>query len=205
MALPNDTATRIVRAIIAEKKIYETANQGKQYTLGPASEVARRVLQKEADENTLSPLPAGFKAVPKPKPRDPIFDALAIASGFDLATITRPAAGRIAKAKADIIAVSPNVTPEQIADAAKALAKKYQGAPVTPTSISSHWAEFRSESVKVVKITAPAGWLAVLREMYPTSIYFQAGGQFEIKAESDAGWSQIPASVRMAIEKEMKR
>jgi hypothetical protein len=49
------------------------------------------------------------------------------------------------------------------------------------------------------KSNAPAGWLSVLRRLYPDSTYCQAGGHFEITDETDYAWSQLDKGVQRAI------
>jgi hypothetical protein len=75
--------------------------------------------ETETEREKRLPAIAGERQPPKtteptPRKRDEIFDALAKVHGLSLNEITRSAGGMLAKAKADIIAVTPNVTSQEV-------------------------------------------------------------------------------------------
>lgn len=79
---------------------------------------------------------------PSPKrerPRNPLFDALAVLDCPNLSELTRSAASRVAKALQDIKAVAPDVTPAEIKRRADNYRAHMPGASLTSTALSAHW------------------------------------------------------------------
>lgn len=208
----DDTALRCARALSADmdahRKAMEHATPKKAYGLGRAARVIREVLAAETPPAPKpaapAPKPPKDPAAPKPdRPRDSIFDALALAAGMDLAEVTKGAGGEIAAAKRDILAVCPDVTPAEIKRRAGKLAAKWTGVAVTPSSLAKHWGEFSGKSKKTDERppleVAPIGWVAKLHRIYPDSVYIP-GGKFEVKPPgTDYQWSQLPQVVRDTI------
>jgi len=58
-----------------------------------------------------------------------------------------------------------------------------------------------SADAKRPKSNAPVGWLRTLNRVAPDCVYAK-GSAFEIDAESDYAWSQLPAALRAQILKE---
>jgi hypothetical protein len=79
------------------------------------------------------------KAEPKPRERNPLFDALALAEGNQLDAITKPAASAIAVALSQIRKVSPDVTPAEIQRRADNYRASMPGATLTATALAKHW------------------------------------------------------------------
>lgn len=79
------------------------------------------------------------KAEKKPRPRVPLMDALASIEGDPL-QITGPKWGKIAKALADIKAVCPDLTPEEITRRIKNYKENNPTWACTSTAIASNWA-----------------------------------------------------------------
>lgn len=77
---------------------------------------------------------------PKPRERNPLFDALAdLEGGSDC--LTPNAGSRIAKALSLIKAASPDVTPDEIRRRATNLSALFPHATTTANSLSAHWAQ----------------------------------------------------------------
>lgn len=75
-----------------------------------------------------------------PHARNLRFDALAVAEGSDLSQLPREAGGRIAKALAEIVKATPDVTPDEITRRAANYRRLFPRATVTANAIASHWA-----------------------------------------------------------------
>jgi len=73
------------------------------------------------------------------RPRHPEFDALAKLDCPNLAELTRPAAGRVAKALQEIGRVCPSVTPDEIERRAAAYREHMPHATLTSTALAAHW------------------------------------------------------------------
>jgi hypothetical protein len=120
------------------------------------------------------------------RPRNPIFDALAIACGYDLAELTHTGAKTIGVAAAEIRKASPEVEPEEVTRRAKLILAKYDKAG--PFAVSAHWAEFgdgaRTERAKRDPYVAPPNWEERVREMFP-------------ELEMPATWAELSITVRM--------
>jgi hypothetical protein len=71
--------------------------------------------------------------------RDPIIDALAALDGSDLSQVTQGAWGAAAKARKDIMDVTPDVTPEEIQRRADRYRLKFPNSALTPSAIAKHW------------------------------------------------------------------
>lgn len=75
--------------------------------------------------------------VRKPKPRDPLFDALAVACDFRLDAMTKEASRLCAIAAAEIRKAGGE--PEMIRGAVANYRRLYVGAAATPKAIANHW------------------------------------------------------------------
>lgn len=76
-----------------------------------------------------------------PPAGDRIILCLAEIQGVDLPRASPAMRGKLEKARGDILAADPDVTPERIFQAAKAYRAKYRSAPVTAMGIATHWSE----------------------------------------------------------------
>ena len=83
---------------------------------------------REPKEETLA-------AAPK---KDELFEAVAEACGIRLDALTRSARGQLNAACKELRDIG--ATPEQVAGKAKAYRKQYDGAALTPTALTKHWA-----------------------------------------------------------------
>jgi hypothetical protein len=192
----DDAAMRIARALVQARADFPKVRPGGVFTICDAAECIRKQLGAEFPEVCKVPrvLVEG---------RDEVFDALCIASGYDLAILTRGAAGRVAKARADILRVSPQATATHVAHVAKRLAAKFSGAPVTPTSIASHWAEFgtpptAAEKAKFDPYKEPRGWQDVLRALGKA----KGWDAMSVLDYSTKTWTDLPLTVRQEIVRE---
>lgn len=100
--------------------------------------------------------------------RETLFEAFVGACGLIEGEMTREAK-RIAAVKlAEILQVSPAVTPEEFQRRAAAYRRKYAGAALTPSALSSHWGAFgsgeRTLSQKLDVYREPPGWREIIRE-----------------------------------------
>lgn len=81
------------------------------------------------------------EALKKPRPRDPVFDALAALDGWTESNpLTNTGSGRVAKAKADIMAACPDVIALDIEARADVYRETYPFAKITSTALAAHWA-----------------------------------------------------------------
>lgn len=90
------------------------------------------------DQGSLAPTPAGPDAPRKEVPRNPVTDALAIVGGGKVEEVTNWKPAGIARAA--IIKVSPDVTPDEIRRRAANYRTHFDGAALTPTALAKHWA-----------------------------------------------------------------
>jgi hypothetical protein len=76
--------------------------------------------------------------------RDLLFEAVAEACGIRLDALTRSARGQLNAATKELRDIG--ATPEQVAGKAKAWRKQYEGATLTPTALTKHWAALEDAS-----------------------------------------------------------
>ena len=70
--------------------------------------------------------------------KDELFEAIAEACGIRLDALTRSARGQLNAACKELRDIG--ATPEQVAGKAKAYRKRYDGAALTPSALTKHWA-----------------------------------------------------------------
>jgi DNA-binding transcriptional ArsR family regulator len=80
-------------------------------------------------------------AMPK---KDLLFEAVAEACGIRLDALTRSARGQLNAATKELRDIA--ATPDQVAGKAKAWRKQYEGATLTPTALTKHWAALEDVS-----------------------------------------------------------
>lgn len=78
----------------------------------------------------------------KKSDRDILFDAFSLSCGINPNEATPPIKRSIAVALADILSVSPEVTPNDFRDRAEAYKKKHKDWPLTCSSLAKYWGEF---------------------------------------------------------------
>jgi hypothetical protein len=92
----------------------------------------------------------GLPAVTKPKRKaDPVFDALALGTGVNLAELTRSARGALNAALKDIRSARPHVNEKDIQRAIDLYKIKFPTWPLTYTSLAKRWPELWSSSTAV--------------------------------------------------------
>jgi hypothetical protein len=191
MSLPDDKATRIARALSRDKDEFAKTHPGAPYTLGPAACCIRRVL---AMEEAAEKAAAKAKRKPAKKPETATDEGwLKLMEGMD---VYRHIDVRRELGKLQAwCAVRPGeqVTRRRFINWLNK-AEKTIGYDARGKS---------SADAQKTKSNVRAGWLAVLNKLFPGSVYAK-GSAFEIAEETDYAWSQLPVSVRTAIEKEMK-
>ena len=104
-----------------------------------------------------SAAPSGADAVEAAKrPRDFIFEALAVADNAVIAQLTPGGRGAINKARMDITRASPDVTPEEIARRFAILTKLYPTATMGASALAKNWAKCASLPVNPNSYAASA-------------------------------------------------
>jgi hypothetical protein len=86
---------------------------------------------KGREGNTIAPKAA--------RERNPLFDALAEATGQNAEQITKSAGGQIGKALAEIKAVSPEITVEQIKERAANYRTHFADVSISPSALAKWW------------------------------------------------------------------
>lgn len=134
---------------------------------------------------------------PAPRDRNPLFDALATATGSkNLAAITKPAAKAIGIALAQIQEVDKTLTESKIVRVVEAYRRRWPDPRnLSAMAIAKHWHEFTSvdatRAAKCDPYIEPEGWQPWANELYPTSDF------------SARKWLDIPVDYRREILKKM--
>lgn len=142
------------------------------------------------------------KGEPKPgRPRNELFDALAVATGTrDLSKLTRNGARVIAVALADIRAVEPDLTVEKIQTIVTAYSRMWTDPRnLSAPAVAKHWAEFAgtlaTRTAKTDIYQEPVGpWRQVARSLYPTATDWISPHNFSIMP-----WSEVSLAIRADI------
>lgn len=133
--------------------------------------------------------------------RNPLFDALALATGIkNLSEITRDAAKKIGIALADILEVCPDLTTEEINRRAAAYVKRYPEARnLSAGALAKHWAQFgqgaKTKAGANDVYQEPENWHAAAIVLFG----FDAG-----TALGTAGWFNIGIDYRTKILAEIR-
>ncbi len=118
--------------------------------------------------------------------RNPLFDALAVGCGERLAELTRSGARAVGVALADIRAVSPELTPEEIGVRIAKFKQKHPDWPLTAPTIAKYWSSLGSgDSTRTAKLDIyqePAEWLSACIQLWGDDV----GRQVHAK-----GWAEI--------------
>lgn len=139
-----------------------------------------------------------------PRERNPLWDTLAIECGIlDLRQITRISAKQIGVALADILAVCPELTSDEIKRRVQGYRRKYPSVACTPFAIASHWAEFgggpRTERAKRdIYVEPEPGWREKAAEKFPGSMEWVNPHDWQTIA-----WKDVSTSIRPDILKAM--
>lgn len=114
----------------------------------PPPEVQRRNHRKpaSAQEPPVNPQGTLAPAEPprKPRPRDPIFDALTDACGLDPGELTKSARGAVNAAVKQLRDIG--ASPDQIAARARQHARLWPDATITPTSLAKNYAQLSANA-----------------------------------------------------------
>lgn len=104
--------------------------------------------KKGVHKSIPSPAGAGAEVTPKKdRPRDLIFEALAIVDNVVINDLTEAGRGKLNKAQSAIVKASPNVTPEEIARRCAILRQMLPRMPMSALALSSHWARCSSAPI----------------------------------------------------------
>lgn len=134
------------------------------------------------------------------KPRNPLFDALAVVHGVrDLSKLTRNGARCVGVALADILEVSPDLTVAEIERCAALYRQRHPTWPLTAPALAKNWAEFaRSASTRSSKtdvyVEPSVEWRSVGARLYPDSKEWINPHDF-----ASIKWFDLDASLRRAI------
>ena len=82
----------------------------------------------------------------KPRARDPMFDAIVTACGWGQMKLTRSEAGRVAKAKKELLEVG--AIPELVLAFGDDWNRLYAGASITPQGLAANWSDYRSGKLR---------------------------------------------------------
>jgi hypothetical protein len=91
--------------------------------------------------------------------RDEIFDAIVVACGGDLKSLTPAYAAKVGTAKRDILGATPTCTPEEIQERVAIYRVKYRDAACTPMALANHWPELTNANGVHQPRRGGAGWL----------------------------------------------
>lgn len=149
----------------------------------------------------------GKKRKPKGAPRDrnPLFDALALATGTrDLSQMTRMGAKECGVALADILAVTPDLTPEEITRRAQLYIRRWPDPRnLTPMAFAKRWGEFALSSAEAKTRAAkydvyqePANWHAAAVAVFGESVAVQM---------KEKGWFEFGTDLRAKILDHLRR
>lgn len=134
------------------------------------------------------------------RPRNPLFDALALATGTkDLAKLTRAGAKAIGVALADIREVSADVSPAEIERVIDAYKRTHPTWPCTAPAIAKNWAEFAAStssprSARRDVYVEPPAWRDAANRIFPNARDFVQPVDF-----STVAWLDIPFTLRADI------
>jgi len=196
MSLPDDTATRIVRALIVFKNDWQQRNPGRVFTLGPAAECVRAVLKREMEAGTL-PKPKrakGTRKMPETATDEAWIAALEQKPCYAGVDVRR----ELGKCQVWCETNKAQCSRKRFVNW---LAKAERTIAVNGIGKSSFTQAGNNSNMP----PAPKGWLAALRDLYPQAIYFMKGGDFEITDESDTAWRWLTPNIREAIINKMKK
>ena len=140
------------------------------------------IIDEEADRREVVPLSV----------KKPLFAALAIETGSDPDTLTKTAARAVAVALAEILEVSPDLTPAEIEFRVARYRQFHPQWPCTAMAICKNWSELgggrRTDSAKYdPDLPPPANWKDLAVARFPSSLV------------SATPWSELSRSVRSDI------
>lgn len=140
-----------------------------------------------------------------PRARNPLFDALALATGTrDLSQLTRAAAKAIAVALADIQAVTPDLTVEEIDRRAAAYKRRWTDPRnLSAPALAKHWGQFAPTA-------GEAKTRAAMNDVYQEPEHWHAAavtlhGQDVADQMKERGWNNLGTDFRHELLKELNR
>ena len=134
------------------------------------------------------------------RPRNVLFDALAIATGTrDLTKLSRIGGRTVGIALADIIDVEPELTVEKIESVVRSYKARHPTWPCTAMAIAKHWAEFAktaptNASKRDVYVEPTVPWREVAAHIFPDAKDWIDPHDFATKA-----WLEIADTCRSKI------
>lgn len=129
---------------------------------------------------------------PVPRKRNEFVDALAEACGGHPQTMTASAIRAVAISWAEIKAVSPDCTPDELKRRAERYRSLHPTWPCTAGSIAKHWDSLgvslgRTESARLDPYITPPDWLEKAKRLYPEADF------------TGREWSDLPITIRTTI------
>lgn len=182
---------------------------GKKFALGAFNQLANArtahggVLPKEMWLDTLA---ASFDEATKaakvkaPKPRDELFDALAMACGVNPAEITRAIGSSIGIALADIKSVSPGLTPDDLRRRADLFKRKHRDWSLTPFSLAKYWGELgpaNGQTFAARQELPPTGWEDAFKAVQ------EAAGNGDGAYQISRGWDSLAKNQKDAVRRHL--
>lgn len=158
----------------------------------------REVIRQQHALSVLRKVPRAPKSA---RPRNPLFDAMALACGYSLERITRSAAGAIGKSVAEIAQVHSDLTPAEITRIAGKIRAKYDKAG--PVAISAHWGEFtghRTARANHDPYIEPTSWRSLALKKYPDALGWANPHDFK-----NMDWRDIALTLRQELVRDLAR
>ena len=188
----DDAALRIARAVVAAKIAHAAANPGAQFMLAHAAAAIRERLAMDFPPTVKESLKVAAPAAAKPtKPATATTTDEEWLRSLEVMEIYRHVDVRRELGKAQVWAS---------ANKREMSRKRFVNWLNKADATIGYDARGKSSGdPQKAKSNAPAGWLKVLRRLYPDSTYCQAGGHFEVTDETDYAWSQIDKGIQRAI------
>lgn len=159
--------------------------------------VVAEIVQKAHDQDVaglaaLYGAPKTPRKQPVPRKRNEFVDALAEACGGHPQTMTKSAIRAVAIAWAEIHAVSPDCTPDELKRRAERYRSIHPTWPCTAGAIAKHWDSLgvslgRTESAKHDAYIPPPDWLNKAQQLYPEADF------------TGREWAGIPITIRAEI------
>lgn len=180
-------------SFVAERLKAARAAAGGALSWAKVAEIIQHAYEEEVKQFTaLSGAPKEPRKQPVPRKRNAFVDALAEACGGNPEFLTHSAMRTVAVAWAEIKAVSPDCTPEEIRRRVARYKSLHPTWPCTAPSIAKRWDSLgeslgRTESAKMDAYIAPPEWLEKARRVYPEADF------------TDRQWGDLPITIRSEI------
>lgn len=188
--LPSVQALKIAKGVLAYAKVERAKNPDFKLTEEAMAVALGPLLQCE--------FPSAKFPMKKPE-RDVLFDAFSLSCGINPTEATPAIKRSIAVALADILSVSPDVTPNDFRDRAEAYKKKHKDWPLTCSSLAKYWGEFGKASGRTVAAKGdvyqePENWKSDKRIQESMKL---SDGTWEVVSSRD--WFDLAVDLRADI------